>query len=628
MNLMPQENELVPQSVRDGNARIRSYLKSLDGSPGVYRMLDASDRVLYVGKAKNLKNRVSSYTRSVGHSARITRMISETLSMMFLTTETEIEALLLEQNLIKNLKPKYNVLFRDDKSFASIVVDKKHKFAQIRKHRGAKKEKGSYYGPFANAGAVERTLNQIQKVFLLRNCSDATFESRSRPCLMHQIKRCCAPCVGKIDELEYKNLVFNAEQFLLGKSSNMNTRLVNEMREASERQEFEKAAGLRDRIRALTEVQTQQGFNPKNISEADIIGLHQEYGQACIQVFFIRAYQNWGNRDYFPNIGFGADASEIMQTFLGQFYFNKTPPKTLYLSTDIPDPILISEMLSEKAGYKVNLIVPRRGAKVEIVRAAKRNAKESLARRLSDSSTQKKLLQGLAEVFKLESAPERIEVFDNSHFQGASAVGAMIVAGPDGYIKNHYRKFNIKGQNANFGDDFAMMEEVLTRRFERHIMENLNGLETNIPDLLIIDGGLGHISVVSRVMKSLGLERIPVFGVSKGIDRNAGKEEFHNAVLGTFVLKRNDPVLYFVQRLRDEAHRFAIGTHRIKRKQDLMKSPLDEISGIGAKRKKNLLEHFGSAKAVGRASKADIKSVEGISDQMAEIVFEFFHDGK
>jgi len=628
MNLMPQEKELVPQSVRDGNARIRSYLKSLDGSPGVYRMLDASDRVLYVGKAKNLKNRVSSYARSVGHSARIARMISETRSMMFLTTETEIEALLLEQNLIKNLKPKYNVLFRDDKSFASIVVDKKHKFAQIRKHRGAKKEKGSYYGPFANAGAVERTLNQLQKVFLLRNCTDATFESRSRPCLMYQIKRCCAPCVGKIDELEYKNLVFNAEQFLLGKSSNMNTRLVNEMRDASERQEFEKAANLRDRIRALTEVQTQQGFNSKNISEADIIGLHQEYGQACIQVFFIRAYQNWGNRDYFPNIGSGADASEIMQTFLGQFYFNKTPPRTLYLSTDIPDRILISEMLSEKAGSKVNLIVPRRGAKIEIVRAAMRNAKESLARKLSDSSTQKRLLQGLAEAFKLESAPERIEVFDNSHFQGESAVGAMIVAGPDGYIKNHYRKFNIKGQNANFGDDFAMMEEVLTRRFERHIMENLNGLETNIPDLLIIDGGLGHISVVSRVMKSLGLERIPVFGVSKGIDRDAGKEEFHNAVLGTFVLKRNDPVLYFVQRLRDEAHRFAIGTHRIKRKQNLMKSPLDEISGIGAKRKKNLLEYFGSAKAVGRASKADIRSVEGISDQIAEIVFEFFHDGK
>ncbi|MEL6798818.1 MAG: excinuclease ABC subunit UvrC, partial [Pseudomonadota bacterium] len=445
-----------------GHLAIQQYLKGLETSPGVYRMLDAKGAVLYVGKARNLKARVSSYARPTGHSPRITRMIEDTASMMFLTTRTETEALLLEQNLIKQLKPRYNVLLRDDKSFPNILVAKDHGFPQIKKHRGRKAEKGSYYGPFASAGAVNRTLNQLQKVFLLRNCTDATFESRTRPCLLYQIKRCSAPCVGYISEDDYGTLVQDAERFLQGKSTRVQAQLAAEMQTASEAMEFERAAALRDRIRALTQVQTNQGINPKNVTEADVIALHMDSGQACVQVFFIRANQNWGNRDYYPRTGSGADAAEVMRSFVGQFYADKAPPRSVILSHGIEDQELLEEALSESAGRKVEILIPQRGEKAELIANAERNARESLARKMAETATQGKLLTGLAEAFGLDAPPERIEVYDNSHIQGTNAVGAMIVAGREGFLKSQYRKFNIKGDDLTPGDDFGMMKEVLT----------------------------------------------------------------------------------------------------------------------------------------------------------------------
>ena len=621
-------NEVVSQSVRNGNACIHAYVKTLDSSPGVYRMLDKDDRVLYVGKAKHLKNRVSSYSRPSGHSDRILRMISQTQSMLFLTTETEIEALLLEQSLIKNLKPKYNVLLRDDKSFASIHLDKSHSFPQVKKHRGTEKGIGTFFGPFANAGSIDKTLNQLQKAFLLRNCSDSTFEARTRPCLMYQIKRCSAPCVGNISKELYSDLISKAEQFLSGKSKEMQTDLVDQMNLASSLMEFEKAAGLRDRIQILKEVQSQKSSNLGGIQEADIIALHVEKGRACVQVFFIRAFQNWGNKDYFPETGVGADSEEIMRTFLGQFYSNKIPPSNIFLSNEIQDRDLISLVLSKKAGVKVNLIVPRRGKKMDIVKGAMRNARESLARKLANTETQKKLISGLTKTLHLGSNPTRIEVYDNSHFQGNAAVGCMIVAGEEGFLKKEYRKFNIKNKQIKLGDDFAMMREMLSRRFERLKKEDKDRIEKKWPDLVIIDGGVGHLSVVSKVMKELQLEDIPLLGVSKGPDRNAGKEEFHSLKRGTFAMKSNDPVLYYVQRLRDEAHRFAIGTHRAKRSKNQFKSQLDEIAGIGGKRKKALLESFGSVKAISQSTQLDIEAVDGISNLLAQSIYEFFHDSE
>ena len=621
-------NEVVSQSVRNGNACIQAYVKTLDSSPGVYRMLDKDDRVLYVGKAKHLKNRVSSYSRPSGHSDRILRMISQTQSMLFLTTETEVEALLLEQSLIKNLKPKYNVLLRDDKSFASIHLDKSHSFPQVKKHRGTEKGIGTFFGPFANAGSIDKTLNQLQKAFLLRNCSDSTFEARTRPCLMYQIKRCSAPCVGNISRELYSDLISKAEQFLSGKSKEMQTDLVDQMNLASSLMEFEKAAGLRDRIQILKEVQSQKSSNLGGIQEADIIALHVEKGRACVQVFFIRASQNWGNKDYFPETGVGADSEEIMRTFLGQFYSNKIPPSNIFLSNEIQDRDLISLVLSKKAGVKVNLIVPRRGKKMDIVKGAMRNARESLARKLANTETQKKLISGLTKTLQLSSNPTRIEVYDNSHFQGNAAVGCMIVAGEEGFLKKEYRKFNIKSKHIKLGDDFAMMREMLSRRFERLKKEDKDRIEKKWPDLVIIDGGVGHLSVVSKVMKELQLEDIPLLGVSKGPDRNAGKEEFHSLERGTFAMKSNDPVLYYVQRLRDEAHRFAIGTHRAKRSKNQFKSQLDEIAGIGGKRKKALLESFGSVKAISQSTQMDIAAVDGISSLLAQSIYEFFHDSE
>ena len=603
---------------------IADYVTRLDGSPGVYRMLDTESRVLYVGKARSLKNRVASYARPQGHSSRISRMISETASMMFLTTKTEMEALLLEQNLIKQLKPKYNVLLRDDKSFPNILVSYEHGFPQIKKHRGAKKEKGNYYGPFASAGAVNRTLNQLQRFFLLRDCSNSQFESRSRPCLQHQIKRCCAPCVGYITANEYAILVRDAERFLGGKSTHIQAELAQDMEVASKKMEFERAAALRDRIKAMTQVQSSQGINPQGVPEADVIALHMEAGQACVQVFFIRGNQNWGNRDYYPRVVGDVSISEVMQAFVGQFYADREPPRMVLLSDTIEDLDLMGDALAGKLGRKVVITVPMRGEKLELVMGAKRNARESLARRMSESASQIKLLRGLAAAFDLPSPPRRIEVYDNSHIQGTNAVGGMIVAGPEGMIKSQYRKFNIKGHGITPGDDFGMMKEMLGRRFKRLLKEDPERKSEAWPDLLLIDGGAGQVSAVQEIMCEWGVDNIAMIGVAKGVDRNAGKEEFYRTGMPVMALRHNDPVLYFVQRLRDEAHRFAIGAHRAKRAKANMKNPLDEVDGIGPKRKKALLSHFGSAKAVTRASLADLKAVEGVSDAMAEIIYSHF----
>ncbi len=605
---------------------VQGYLKTLDGSPGVYRMLDSESRVLYVGKARNLRARVSSYARPTGHSGRIARMISETASMMFLTTKTETEALLLEQNLIKQLKPKYNVLLRDDKSFPNILVSREHAFPQIKKHRGAKKEKGSYYGPFANAGAVNRTLNQLQRAFLLRDCTDATFESRTRPCLQYQIKRCTAPCVGYISEQDYLNAVHDAERYLSGRSTEIQEQLATEMQVASEAMEFERAAVMRDRIRALTQVQTTQGINPRGVSEADIIALHLESGQACVQVFFIRANQNWGNRDFYPRVGIDIEAPEVLEAFIGQFYDNKEPPRQLILSHPIDNVDLMTEALSDKLGRKVEILVPLRGEKAELVEGAARNARESLARKMSESATQAKLLKGVAEAFDLPATPQRIEVYDNSHIQGTNAVGGMIVAGSDGFMKNAYRKFNIKDDSITPGDDFGMMKEVLARRFKRLLKEDPDRENGQWPDLLLIDGGAGQVSAVDEIMREWGVTDIPMVGVAKGVDRDHGKEEFHRVGKRPFALQRNDPVLYFIQRMRDEAHRFAIGTHRAKRAKSIAANPLDDVPGVGAARKRALLAHFGSAKAVTRAALPDLKAVEGVSDALAQAIYDFFHE--
>ncbi len=611
---------------KTGHLVIRDYLRSLDGSPGVYRMLDARARVLYVGKARNLRARVSSYARPTGHSGRIARMIAQTASMMFLTTKTETEALLLEQNLIKQLKPRYNVLWRDDKSYPSILVTGAHDFPMIKKHRGAKKEKGTYYGPFAGAGAVNRTLAQLQRVFLLRNCSDSMFEGRTRPCLQYQIKRCTAPCTGEISKAEYAVHVRDAQRYLSGKSTEIQVKLAAQMAEASEALEFERAAALRDRIKALTQVQTNQNINPHTVDEADLIALHLEKGQACVQVFFIRGGQNWGNRDFYPRVGPDVEEAEVMEAFIGQFYANKIPPRQLIISAPIENTDLMQLALGEKLGRKVEIVLPQRGEKAALIDGALRNARESLARRMAESATQARLLKGLAEAFDLPKVPARIEVYDNSHIQGAYAVGAMIVAGPEGLMKNQYRKFNIKDETLTPGDDFGMMKEVLCRRFKRLQKDDPERSEGHWPDLLLIDGGAGQVSAVAQIMHEMGVTDLPMIGVAKGVDRDHGKEEFHRIGHRPMALQRNDPVLYFIQRLRDEAHRFAIGTHRAKRAKSIGATPLDGVPGVGAARKRALLAHFGSAKAVTRANLADLKAVAGVSGALAQTIYDYFHE--
>ncbi|PWK59901.1 excinuclease ABC subunit UvrC [Roseicyclus mahoneyensis] len=619
---MPDTSRTSPET---GHEVIQGYLKTLDNSPGVYRMLDEQSRVLYVGKARALKKRVANYAKPGGHSPRIARMIRETASMMFLTTRTETEALLLEQNLIKQLKPRYNVLLRDDKSFPNILVSRTHAFPQIKKHRGAKTEKGEYFGPFASAGAVNRTLNQLQRVFLLRNCTDATFESRTRPCLLYQIKRCSAPCTGYITSADYAASVSDAMRFLKGDSTELQEQLARQMAAASEAMEFERAAALRDRIRALTNVQSAQGINPRGVREADVIALHMEGGQACVQVFFIRANQNWGNKDYYPRIGPDIDEPEVLEAFLGQFYDQQDPPPQIILSHQIENADLMIDALSQKLGRKVELLVPQRGEKAELIDGAMRNARESLARRMAEGQAQSKLLAGLADAFDLDAAPRRVEIYDNSHIQGAHAVGAMVVAGTDGFLKSQYRKFNIRGDDLTPGDDFGMMKEVLTRRFQRLIKEDPDRESEAWPDLLLIDGGAGQVSAVKQIMDDLGIDDVPFIGVAKGIDRDLGKEEFHRPGQPVMALQRNDPVLYFIQRLRDEAHRFAIGAHRAKRSKAVSATPLDDIAGVGATRKRALLAHFGSAKAVSRANLSDLTAVDGINEGLAQKIYDHFH---
>ena len=611
---------------KPGQEIIRDFANKLDNSPGVYRMLDNQARVLYVGKARSLKARVSNYARHSGHSSRIARMISETADVMVLTTETETEALLLEQNLIKQLKPKYNVLLRDDKSFPYIFISSEHDFPRIEKHRGAKLKKGLYYGPFASAGAVNRTINTLQKIFLLRTCSDREVEAGNRPCLNYHMKRCAGPCGGKVTKEDYAELVNSADDFLKGRSTEIQEVLAVKMEKASADMEFEKAAGLRDRIRALTNIQSTQGINPKGIRDADIIGLHRENAHACIQVFFIRGYQNWGNRDFYPRINLDNSDEEVLEAFVGQFYSDKETPKQIILSHQVENHDLVVNFLTKKLGKKVDIIIPRRGEKFDIVSSAVRNARESLGRKLEQAATQKKLLNGLKVSFGLNFIPNRIEIYDNSHIQGTDAVGAMVVAGPEGMEKNEYRKFNIKNEKIIPGDDVGMMKEVITRRFKRLIVEDPNRSLGKWPDLMFIDGGAGQISAVSEVMKSMGISEIPLVGVAKGTDRDQGKEEFYKPGKPKFALKRNDPVLYFIQRMRDEAHKFAIGTHRAKRAKKIVSSPLDGISGIGSKRKKALLSHFGSGKAVKRAGLADLRVVDGISKAMAEKIYGYFNE--
>ena len=618
----PLNNEI---STPKGAEVIHAYLKTLDTSPGVYRMLNEASEVLYVGKARNLRARVSNYARMTGHTARIARMISETASMMFLTTKTETEALLLEQNLIKQLKPRYNVLLRDDKSFPNILISSEHDFPQIKKHRGKRSEKGNYFGPFASAGAVTRTLNQLQRVFLLRTCSDAMFHSRTRPCLLYQIKRCAGPCVGRISDPDYARLVADAMRFLQGKSTSVQVDLARAMGEASQALEFERAAALRDRIKALTQVQSAQTINPAGVEEADVIALHLENGQACVQVFFIRAHQSWGNRDFYPKTGAGAEEGEILEGFVAQFYDSKEPPRLLIMSHQVENEDLVTSLLSQRLGRKVEIITPKRGEKADLVENAARNARESLARKMSESATQNALLQNLAEAFDLDGPPARIEVYDNSHISGTNAVGGMIVAGAEGFLKSQYRKFNIKSDAGANSDDFGMMKEVLSRRFDRLLKEDPKRKSDMWPDLLLIDGGVGQVSVVAQIMAEMGVDDIAMVGVAKGVDRNAGKEEFHRPGKSPMALRMNDPVLYFVQRLRDEAHRWAIGAHRAKRAKGVSATPLDDISGIGASRKRALLAHFGSSKDVSRAGLSDLQAVAGISAAMAQKIHDYFN---
>ncbi len=620
-----------------GAALIADQVTRLPSKPGVYRMIGEKQDVLYVGKAKSLKARVSSYAKSGGHSNRIMRMITETRTMEFVVTGTEIEALLLEANLIKQLRPRYNVLLRDDKSFPYILVAEDHAAAQIVKHRGARKRKGVYYGPFASAGAVNRTLNTLQKAFLLRSCSDSVYESRTRPCLLHQIKRCSAPCVDLISGDEYAALVDEAKVFLSGKSAEIQRALSTDMETASEALDFERAAALRDRIRALTHIQGTQDINAATVGEADIFALHEDSGQACVQVFFFRAGQNWGNHAFFPRQTQDTAPGDILEAFIAQFYDGREPPRTVLVSHELAQATLLEEALTLKTGRGVTVRQPQRGEKRDLVAAAVMNAREALSRRMAESATQRKGLSALASALSLEAAPERIEVYDNSHIQGANAVGGMIVAGPDGFVKNQYRKFNIKSESLAAGDDYAMMREVLTRRFSRMLKDE----NAERPDLVIIDGGKGHLSAALSVFADLGVEPesegIAVIGVSKArrmtetgekrIDRTMGTGDDQIVMPGKdpFLLPPRDQGLFFLQRLRDEAHRFAIGAHHAKRKKAISANPLDDVPGVGAKRKRALLNHFGSAKEVARAKPTDLAAVEGVSDALAQAIYDHFH---
>ena len=621
-----------PAGALHGADLIRDFVTRLPNKPGVYRMYDAKGDVIYVGKARSLKNRVSNYTRTWGHSSRIATMIQLTVNMEFVTTSTEAEALLLEANLIKKLKPRFNVVLRDDKSFPYILIAKDHAVAQLAKHRGARNRKGSYYGPFASAGAVNRAINTLQKAFLLRTCTDSIYANRTRPCLLYQIKRCSAPCVNYISQAPYDELVKEAEAFLNGKSQVVKAELARQMEEASEALDFERAAAFRDRIQAMSFVTQTQGINPQSVEEADVFGLAQEGGQTCIQVFFFRSFQNWGNRAYYPKTDRSHEPPEILASFMAQFYDDKPVPDLVLLSHEIEERELLEEALSTLAGRKIEVAVPQRGEKKALVEHAVTNAREAMGRKIAESSSQAKLLEGVQRVFGLAETPRRIEVYDNSHIQGTNPVGAMIVSGPDGFIKSQYRKFNIRAEEIG-SDDFAMMREVLTRRFSRLLKEQgeERGDEQakdvqSWPDLVLIDGGQGQLSAAKAVLDELGLSDLPVAGVAKGPDRDAGREHFHVPGRASFMLEGRDPVLYYIQRLRDEAHRFAIGSHRARRSKAIGVNPLDEVPGIGPLRKKALLQAFGSAKSVARASVTDLAAVEGVSSALAQAIYDHFHE--
>ena len=674
-----------------GRAVIMRHAKTAPGGPGVYRMIDRNGDVLYVGKAKSIRKRILSYTRPTGYDPRIERMIAATATLEFVSTTTETEALLLEANLIKRLRPRFNVLLRDDKSFPYILITGDHWAPQILKHRGARNREGRFYGPFASVWAVNRTITALQRAFLLRSCTDAFFEGRTRPCLLHQIKRCSGPCTREIDFAAYRELVREANDFLSGKSRKVKEELAAEMEKASAALDFERAAIYRDRLAALSAVQAHQGINPRGVEEADVFALHQDGGFFCVQVFFFRTGQNWGNRAYFPKADRSLDAGEVLGAFLAQFYDDKPAPRLILISHAFPECELLAQALSTKSGHKIEVTHPTRGEKKELIDHALVNAREALGRKLADTSSQRKLLAALGECFGLARPPRRIEVYDNSHIQGTNAVGAMVVAGPEGFRKNQYRKFNIRSAELTPGDDFAMMREVLERRFKRLMAEapresvavdgndhdesdserepgegsvrqrysdpspalallghplpqgervteqvasesdiesdeSEDAIESPWPDLVIIDGGRGQLSAAQETLAALGLTDIPLVGVAKGPDRDAGRETFHMAGREPFMLKPRDPVLYFIQRLRDEAHRFAIGSHRARRKKDLREAGLQEIPGIGPTRKRALLQHFGTLKAIERASEADLAKVPGVSAETARKIYDFFHD--
>jgi excinuclease ABC subunit C len=628
---LEDSDELVSEGpLATGRAAIARAVRHAPQSSGVYRMLSAGGDVLYVGKAKDVSKRLSSYARPTGHDARISRMIAATVSVEIVSTPTETEALLLEANLIKQLRPRFNVLLRDDKSFPYILITGDHWAPQILKHRGAQSRPGRYYGPFASVGSVNRTITALQRAFLIRSCTDSFFESRTRPCLLYQIKRCSGPCTGEIDFPGYGELVREARDFLSGRSRAVKQELAGEMEQASNALEFERAALYRDRLAALSAIQSQQGINPRTLDEADVFAIHQEGGYSCVEVFFFRTGQNWGNRAYFPRADRSLDAGEVLGAFLAQFYEDKPPPRLVLLSHDIPECELLASALTVKAGRKVEVSAPKRGERKDLVTHALSNAREALGRKLADTASQTRLMQGLAGVLGLPQPPRRIEVYDNSHIQGTNAVGAMIVAGPEGFLKGQYRKFNIRSTALTPGDDYGMMREVLERRFKRLMAEDVEGAKDDAdtprrPDLVIIDGGLGQLHAAQGVLDHLGVTNVALVAVAKGPDRDAGRETLFQPDKPAMKLEPRDPVLYFIQRLRDEAHRFVIGSHRTLRKKDIREAGLQEIPGIGPTRKRALLHHFGTLKAIERASVGDLGKVPGLSAETARKIYDFFH---
>jgi excinuclease ABC subunit C len=624
----PSEDSLASEgSLADGMRVIGEFVHTLPRKPGVYRMIAADGEVLYVGKARSLRSRVAAYTQPTRLETRLMRMVSHTRTMEFVVTDSEAEALLLENNLIKRFRPRFNVLLRDDKSFPYIVIRRDTEWPQLAKHRGTRQAGNEYFGPFASATAVNRTLYALQRAFPLRSCSDGVFSTRTRPCLQYQIKRCTAPCVGRIGKPEYDTIVHEVRDFLGGHNREVQQALLGRMEQASAELHFEQAAVLRDRVRALAHIQSHQSISLDSIDEADIFAAHAEGGQVCVQVFFLRAGQNLGNRAYFPSHAKELDEAEVLSAFIGQFYEGRPAPKLILVSHEVAEAELLQDALAITAGHKVEIRHPKRGDQKDVLDQAVTNAREALARRMAERGTQRQLLEGVARVFNLDGPPERVEVYDNSHIQGSAPIGAMIVAGPDGFIKNSYRKFNIRDEAAA-GDDFAMMREVLSRRFGRALKENPERDEEHWPDLVLIDGGQGQLEVARQVLTELGLDDIAIVGIAKGPDRDAGRERFFVPGKPPFSLEPRDPVLYFLQRLRDEAHRFAIGTHRTRRAADITRSALDEVPGIGAARKRALLHHFGSARAVGAATLDDIKSVPGISGALAQKIHDHFRGGR